>query len=162
MLAFETVPCVTEVVALCTLLQSRPAARAWLSLACRSAAAWVSVDGACSHVLAVNRCRSAAELQSGERLVDAVDAIEQYDISGQVKGVERVVEVGMAGGGDGGGDGDVEGGGGDGDVDGGGAVSESVGLSECDTPPSTEAGRTRTLRTRHRAVHIYCRAAPVV
>jgi len=32
-LAFETVPCVTEVVALCTLLQSRPAARAWLSLA---------------------------------------------------------------------------------------------------------------------------------
>ncbi|EOD24174.1 hypothetical protein EMIHUDRAFT_238915 [Emiliania huxleyi CCMP1516] len=51
-LAFETVPCVTEVVALCTLLQSRPAARAWLSLACRSAAAraagWVAVgpDGA--------------------------------------------------------------------------------------------------------------------
>jgi len=45
------------------------------------------VNGACSHVLAVNRCRSAAELQSGERLADAVDAIEQYDISGQVEAI---------------------------------------------------------------------------
>jgi homocysteine S-methyltransferase len=64
-LAFETLPCVAEVQAVCMLLQSRPAARAWLSVS----------------------CRSETELRSGEKVTDAIDAVERFDTAGRVEAI---------------------------------------------------------------------------
>lgn len=64
-LAFETLPCVAEVQAVCMLLQSRPAARAWLSVS----------------------CRSDSELRSGEKVTDAIEAVERFDTAGRIEAI---------------------------------------------------------------------------
>jgi homocysteine S-methyltransferase len=64
-LAFETMPCIAEVQAVCMLLQSRPGARAWLSVS----------------------CRSESELCSGEKVTDAVDVIERFDNAGRIEAI---------------------------------------------------------------------------
>jgi homocysteine S-methyltransferase len=64
-LACETIPCRSEVAALCALLGTRPAARAWVSLA----------------------CSSGSTLTSGELVADVVADIERLDPAGQVEAI---------------------------------------------------------------------------
>ena len=64
-LAMETIPCRSEVVAMCSLLRTRPEATAWLSLV----------------------CSSGEHITSGERVVDCVADIERLDTAGQIDAV---------------------------------------------------------------------------
>lgn len=64
-LAMETIPCRTEVQALCALLPTRPEATSFIALA----------------------CSSGNTLNSGERVADAVADIERLDRGGQVEAI---------------------------------------------------------------------------
>ena len=64
-LAFETIPCHNEVVALCRLLREKPDVRAWISMACGSATA----------------------LNSGENIVDVVADLKRQGLLSQVEAV---------------------------------------------------------------------------
>jgi homocysteine S-methyltransferase len=64
-IAFETIPCLTEVKALLSLLKARPTTKAWISVSCSS------VDTLCS----------------GESLLDFVELVEQSDASKQVEAI---------------------------------------------------------------------------
>ena len=65
LLAIETIPCLTEVKALITLLQTRPEVKAWMSVS----------------------CSSEKTLCSGESFEDFVRIVEQTDIYGQIDAI---------------------------------------------------------------------------
>ena len=64
-LAFETIPCLSEVQAILDVLKTRPKAKAWISMA----------------------CSSGTQLTSGESVEECVQQIEALDVTGQVEGV---------------------------------------------------------------------------
>jgi homocysteine S-methyltransferase len=64
-LAVETIPCISEVEAILSLLKTRPGSKAWISLS----------------------CNSGTTLNSGEKISDCVKKIEEIDTGTQVEAV---------------------------------------------------------------------------
>lgn len=62
-IAFETIPCLKEVKAILNLIKTRPGAKVWIAVS----------------------CKSATELNSGDSFAEFVDLVEKQDKAGQVE-----------------------------------------------------------------------------